>query len=152
MLTARRLSTGLAISMIAMGTVLVAPQAASASPGFLYTKYSSTCKKGSAGKSYETSITRYGVGERHIRFSFGVPTGKSTARQLAYNRARVSQVCTKGIGPNLWRWRLDYYGISSGKVSRLKIGKHSCSRAGTCSKAYDITYGAWRAGWTHEKL
>lgn len=143
---------GLAISMVAIGTTLAAPQAASASPGYLYTKWGATCKKGSTKKAYDAAIPRYKYDEQHIRMAYGVPTGKSTARQRAYNLARVEPTCTRGIGPNLWRWKSNYYGLGRGKVSRLKIGKHSCSRAATCGAAYSIMYGTWRPGWTHEKL
>ncbi len=150
---AKRLTAGLAISMIAMGATMVAPQAASASPGYyLYTKWGATCKQGDWKKAYDTVISRHKYDEQHIRMAFGVPTGKSTARQRAFNLARVELSCVKGIGPNLWRWKQHYYGLERGKVSRLKIGKHSCSRAGTCMPAHTITYGTWRAGWTHEKL
>jgi hypothetical protein len=135
-----------------MGTILVAPQAASASPGFLYTKWGANCKNGDKKKAYDTGISRHKVDEQHIRWAFGFPTGKSIARQRAYNLARVFPLCTRAVGPNLWKWRLDYYGLERGKVSRLKIGKHSCTRTAVCGKAYEITYGAWRPGWTHEKL
>ncbi|GAA1672118.1 hypothetical protein GCM10009733_081630 [Nonomuraea maheshkhaliensis] len=138
--------------MIAIGGVAIVPQAASASPGFLYTKWGATCKQGTTKKSYDTGISRYKVGEQHIRFAWGYPTGKSTAREKAYNLAKVIPLCTKGVGPNLWRWRLDYYGLERGKVSRLRFAKHSCNRTGPCTgKAYGFTYGAWRPGWTHEK-
>ncbi|MFG6191316.1 hypothetical protein [Nonomuraea sp. JJY05] len=148
----RRFAVGLATSMIAIGGVAITPQAASASPGFLYTKWGATCKKGTAKKTYDTGISRYKVGEQHVSFVWGYPEGKSTTREKAYNLAEVVAICTKGIGPNLWKWRMDYYGLERGKVSRLRFAKQQCNRTGTCSgKSYGITYGAWRAGWTHLK-
>jgi hypothetical protein len=149
--TAQRLAAGLALSIVALGTTMVAPQAASASPGYLYSKWGANCKQGATKKAYETSITRHKYDEQHIRLNYGYPEGKSVARQRAYNRARVEPGCVRGQGPGVWKWYSHYYGIASGKVSRLKIGYHRCS-SGTCAKAYKTTYGPWRAGWTHEKV
>ncbi|MFI6395463.1 hypothetical protein ACIBHY_28545 [Nonomuraea sp. NPDC050547] len=152
MSAAQRIATGLALSVIALGTTVIVPQAASASPGYLYSKWGANCNKGDTKRAYETSISRHHYDEQHIRMNWGYPEGKSVARQRAYNRARVEPYCVRGQGPGVWKWHSHYYGIASGKVSRLKIGYHMCSRAGTCSKAHKTTYGTWRAGWTHEKV
>lgn len=149
---ARRLTVGLAISTIAMGATMVAPRAASADQFYLYQKWGVNCKQGASKPAYDAAISRHQWDEQHIRWAFGVPTGISTARQRAFNLARVTSNCEKGMGPNLWKWKYRYFGLERGKVSRLKIGKHSCSRVGTCWPAHTITYGTWRAGWTHEKL
>ncbi|TDE39500.1 hypothetical protein E1295_32775 [Nonomuraea mesophila] len=149
---------GLAASMILTGVAVVAPSAASASPGYhLYTKWSGAgkpCKKGTKAKAYDTVIPRHKYDERHVKMIFGIPTGYSYARQRAFNLARVEAVCSKryATGPNNWQWWQAYYGLERGKVSRLKQGKHTCSRSGTCGSAHSTKYGTWRAGWTHFKM
>lgn len=154
-LAAKRLAVGLVATMAVTGATVVASPAASASPPyFLYTSWGGNCTKGSPVKHYDAAIPRYKYDEKHIRFIYAFPTGYSHGRERAFNLARVEAVCTRGQGPGVWKWWKAHYGLERGKVSRLEIGKHRCGRSGpsSCGSAHTVSYGAWRAGWTHEKL